>query len=82
MEEDENAAKTAKPKTKGAIKAAAKKLKRMNGDDSDDEDDFKPTAAKKKAAVNPKVERKPSPIKAVKTSPVKRPRLVATRSMF
>jgi DNA topoisomerase-2 len=75
LEEDEQAMKSAKPKGKGAIMAAAKKLKRMNGDDSDDSDDFKP-AAKKKAAPRAKVEKKPSPIKAVKASPAKRPRSV------
>jgi hypothetical protein len=42
--------------------------------DSDDSDDFKPSAAKKKAAIKPKVEKKASPIKAIKASPVKRTR--------
>lgn len=46
----------------------------MNGDDSDASDDFKPTAAKAKKVIKPKVEKKASPIKAIKASPVKRPR--------
>ena len=66
LEEDTQAAKSAKPKTKAAIKAAEKKKRRANGDDSDVSDDFMPTKAK--AKLKPKAA-KASPIKA---SPAKR----------
>lgn len=60
MFEDEEVVKGAKPKNRATIKAALKKKKRANGDDSDESDDFMPT----KAPAKPKV---------TKASPIKRP---------
>ena len=67
LEADVAAAKGSKPKTKAAIKAAQKKKKRANGDDTeDDSDGFIPV----KAAAKPKIPLKPKA--PAKTSPAKR----------
>ncbi|ORY32816.1 DNA topoisomerase [Naematelia encephala] len=72
LEADEAALKGAKPKTKGAIKAAAKKKKRANGDDSESEEEFKPTKAKPKAAPKPKLAAMKASPSPTKPSPAKR----------
>ncbi|WRT66491.1 uncharacterized protein IL334_003450 [Kwoniella shivajii] len=71
LDNDVLAAKGAKPKAKGAIKAALKKKKRAAGEDTDDEeDDFKPVKAAFKPRAKPKASSaKPSP---AKNPPVKR----------
>lgn len=66
LEEDISAAKSSKPRTKGAIKAAAKRKKKAAGEDSDESDDF---VVKPAAKAKPKPKAKASP---VKVSPVKR----------
>ena len=68
LESDIVAAKGGKAKAKGAIKAAQKKRKLADGDDTDVSDDFKPTkiAAKPKAIPKPKIPTKVSPAKRVK----------------
>ena len=62
LSEDQEVAKGSKPKNKAAIKAAIKKKKRANGDESDESDTFVPVKPKAKAS-------KASPVKA---SPMKR----------
>ncbi|WVR06937.1 hypothetical protein IAU60_003973 [Kwoniella sp. DSM 27419] len=72
LDDDVNAAKGGKPRTKAAIKAAVKKMKRAAGDDSaDSEEDFKPIKAAAKPRAKPKMatEKKASP---AKKSPAKR----------
>lgn len=60
LDADVEALKGSKPKTKAAIKAAIKKKRKADGDDSES-DDFKPT----KAVAKPKVTKaKTSPVKA------------------
>lgn len=66
LEEDISSAKSSKPRTKGAIKAAAKRKKKAAGEDSDESDDF---VVKTVAKAKPKPKAKASP---VKVSPVKR----------
>jgi hypothetical protein len=80
LESDIAAAKGSKPKTKAAIKAAQKKKKRAEGDDSDESDFYEPTkaASKPRAPAKPKAASlvKDSPAKAssTQTSPIKRDR--------
>ncbi|WVN88424.1 uncharacterized protein L203_103634 [Cryptococcus depauperatus CBS 7841] len=54
LEQDVTAAKTSKPKTKSALKAAQKRKKHAAGEDSgDDSDDFKPAKAASKVRAKP-----------------------------
>lgn len=69
LESDAQAAKGGKPKTKAAIKAAQKKKRRAEGEDSDESDDFMPVKTKAKAVGKRSAPAKASPIKA---SPLKR----------
>ena len=71
LDEDAAVAKDMKPKTKAAIKAAQKKKRKADGDDSDESDNYRPV----KAAIKPKAAKpagsrqaseKPSPVKRAK----------------
>ena len=75
LESDIAAAKGGKPKAKTAMKAAAKRKKIANGDDTDESDNFEPTKAlvKPRVPVKPKLNLGNLPTAA---SPAKRPRCV------